>query len=59
MARMALPVLTIMMLAACSSTYNLECGVQNDREMSSEECTAFAARVVAVKPAAIGHQLET
>ena len=55
---MALSVLAIMMLAACEpTTYNLECGVQNGREMSSEECTAIAARVVDVKPAVPGHQL--
>ena len=41
---MAFPVLAIIMLAACEPTaYNLECGVQNGREMSSEECTAVAA----------------
>jgi hypothetical protein len=57
MSRVALPVLAIMMLAACQATYRLECGVQNDREMSSEECTAVAARVVDVKPAVPGHQL--
>ena len=46
------------MLAACEpTTYNLECGVQNGREMSSEECAAVAARVVDVKPAVPGHQL--
>ena len=57
MSRMAL-VLAIIMLAACELTsYNLECGVQNDRDMSSEECTAVAAQVVEVKPAVPGHQL--
>jgi hypothetical protein len=51
-------VLAIIMLAACEPTsYNLECGVQNDRDMSSEECTAVAAQVVEVKPAVPGHQL--
>jgi hypothetical protein len=58
MSRMALSVLAIILLAACEPTnYNLECGVQNDGEMSSEECTAVAARVVDVKPAVPGHQL--
>jgi hypothetical protein len=57
MARVALSILAIVILAACEPTYNLECGVQNGREMSSEECTAVAARVVVVKPAAPGHQL--
>jgi hypothetical protein len=55
---MGLSVLAIMMLAACEpTTYSLECGVQNGREMSSEECAAVAARVVDVKPAVPGHQL--
>ena len=55
---MALSVLAILMLAACEPTsYNLECGLQNDGEMSSQECTAVAAQVVQVKPAVSGHQL--
>ena len=57
MSRVALSVLAIVMLAACEPAYNLECGVQNGREMSSEECAAVAARVVEIKPAVPGHQL--
>jgi hypothetical protein len=46
----------LLVLGACQPAYNLECAGPGEG-LSVQECQDVAARVVAVKPAAVGHQL--
>jgi hypothetical protein len=48
--------IALVLVSGCSPTYALECAGP-DEGLTPEECEIVAAKVVATKPAAVGHQL--